>query len=669
MSAFSLKRSVFSVLSLLLLGVPALVAATPSARTEARMVYDPRTTHIILYGGLTAVDQATRLALDLSDTWEYTGGHWAQRFPFHNPGPRSGHVMVYDSTRGRIVLFGGQNGKVQLNDTWYYRDDDWTRIDTATNPPARLLAGAAYDSKRDRIVLFGGTQISEDLKTTTYLQDTWEFNGTDWTRRAETGPAVRKPSLVYDAAHDQVLMIGTNEKVETLMYSYDPSNGSWTQLKPTTLPCGNEAALTYDTRRDKVQITGGLCSGVGSNAATHEWDGTNWTKIELVSSAPTTTGSSVAYDASRGYTTLFGGAEGGVPTDVTYLYNDKVWLPAADATTPIQRSLPVFVTDPENNRILLYGGMNLGADLEDFWQYKDAMWSSINNDKTPAACENAAGAWDSDRKKLVVYCGFDSALYEWDGTTWASFTNFKEKDRPAIRRLPTMAYDAKLKKTVLYGGYDGNYRDDTWLWNGATWQRIKDKPAPARTNTMMWYDPKMQKTVLYGGIGRPNEEDRLVRYSDMWSFDGNGWTEMKPATTPGLRYGASVVVEPDSGNVLLFGGLRLDINGQTQTQVYANDLWEWDGGAQSWTKIEPTSTAVATARENAGFAWDPSRNQYVIYAGYAGQYLSDVWALDRTNGQNRWILRTTPVRRRRGASTPGGLPSTGYVVARPTDKQ
>jgi hypothetical protein len=43
---------------------------------------------------------------------------WTQRSDF-GPGPREGHVMAFDSSRGRTVLFGGLGpGDALLGDTW-----------------------------------------------------------------------------------------------------------------------------------------------------------------------------------------------------------------------------------------------------------------------------------------------------------------------------------------------------------------------------------------------------------------------------------------------------------------------------------------------------------------------------------------------------------------------
>ena len=65
------------------------------------------------------------------------------------------------------------------DDTWTYDGSDWTQVTTAHAPSPRAGCAMAYDSNRNVTVLFGGildTNWPPDL-----YDDTWEFDGTDWT--------------------------------------------------------------------------------------------------------------------------------------------------------------------------------------------------------------------------------------------------------------------------------------------------------------------------------------------------------------------------------------------------------------------------------------------------------------------------------------------------------
>lgn len=53
------------------------------------------------------------------DTWQWNGAHWTERQEI-GPSPRSALASGYDSTRDRVVIFGGvgADGTTMLGDTW-----------------------------------------------------------------------------------------------------------------------------------------------------------------------------------------------------------------------------------------------------------------------------------------------------------------------------------------------------------------------------------------------------------------------------------------------------------------------------------------------------------------------------------------------------------------------
>jgi len=646
MSDHSLKRGFFFCI-LFLLAAGSAFAASPSGRFEARMVWDPAIHRAVLFGGLTAVDAGTKVQYELADTWEWTGTRWLQVFPPHSPSARAAHSMVFDSTRNRVVVFGGRQGKLNLNDTWSFDGTDWTPINTTNAPPVRELAGAAYDSVRDRIVLFGGFHqtYSADGKTVTNtaLYDTWEFNGTNWTQVLADGPVVTKPMLEFDPVRKQTIMLALNASSATVMYAWDPAAAKWNQLTPTVLPtCVNEGAVTWQSSNNTILYTGGVCTTTNSTEESYEWDGTNWTKVDLTQFAGAYVGSALTFDPDHQNAVLFGGQPVvGVLDTATFTYANKAWSVAGDAAYPAPRSLFTFTTDPVNKVVYMFGGVNDALTFFDLWTYQNGTFRPLTTTNQPTDCASPIGAYDTDRSKLIVLCS-GSATWEFDGTTWTQFD--ATKNAPPAHRFASLVYDQNLKKTVFFGGLDGNniYLNQTWTFDGTVWTQVKKNPAPSRTLTSMWYDPILKKTVLYGGLGRLTSDARLTRFSDMWTFDGAGWTQLTPSTTPGMRYGAEIAIDPKTNHAILFGGIRVDTDAaNNQVQVYANDTWDWDG--TTWTKI--TSTLTPPARENAGFALDPIRNQLVMFGGYSGFYLSDLWTF--ANGQ--WSQVTEVLNRRRAA--------------------
>jgi hypothetical protein len=640
MSVHPLKRR-FLVSAALFLAAAPVFALNPSARTEARMVYDTAAHRMVLFGGVTSVDRGTKQAYDLGDTWERLGNRWIQRFPAHSPVKRAAHIMVYDTIRNHVVLFGGRSGTSALNDTWIYEGDDWKQIATPNSPTPRFLHGGAYDSSRDRLVVFGGSEISADGKTVSPVYDTWEFDGTTWVQKNAAGPKVAKPLLAYDAARNQTIMLGLDEASATVMYAYDAAAATWNQLKPATLPeCVNEGAMVYNTTWNNVFYTGGVCATALGVEETMEWDGTNWVETGTLVATGRIYGAAVAYDPDRDFIVMFGGTTTANTTrSFTFVLTNLIWINVTNSTVdPTPRSLYTFVSDPVSQSIWMFGGIDDNQTYLDFWRYRNGLWEEYFTGGEPANCIYPNAAWDTDRNKMVLICN-DSLTYEFDSASnWKNVVGSKEI--PILARYRSIVYDQTLKKTVIFGGWADNYNDQTFTWDGTNWTRVKKDPPPPRALAAMWYDPTLKKTVMYGGIGRMTSDGRLVRFEDMWTFDGTGWTELKPAGgTPGMRYGAQVAVDPRTNKVVLFGGLRVDVNGTAQTQVYADDTWEWDG--TKWTKLAPS--AVPPARENARITFDPLRNELVMFSGFAGTYLSDIWTF--TDGQ--WKPRIENVTQRR----------------------
>ncbi|HWW59945.1 MAG TPA: hypothetical protein VN181_01130, partial [Thermoanaerobaculia bacterium] len=129
MSVFPRNR-VFLFAAALLAAAQALLAGTPSARTQARMVFDPTTSSVIMFGGQSPFDKGTAKSYDLDETWLWNGSRWVQHYSNVTPPARSAFAMVWDSKRSRALLFGGKQGATELGDTWVYRNGEWSAVDT-----------------------------------------------------------------------------------------------------------------------------------------------------------------------------------------------------------------------------------------------------------------------------------------------------------------------------------------------------------------------------------------------------------------------------------------------------------------------------------------------------------------------------------------------------------
>ncbi|WP_148281886.1 kelch repeat-containing protein [Paraburkholderia phenoliruptrix] len=82
----------------------------------------------------------------------------------------------------------------------------WTQLDDS-GPAARSGFGIASDTTRNRVVLFGGFTYQGEQQQ--FFGDTWEWDGTDWTQQEETGPSSRSiPCMTFDSVRGRTVLFG-----------------------------------------------------------------------------------------------------------------------------------------------------------------------------------------------------------------------------------------------------------------------------------------------------------------------------------------------------------------------------------------------------------------------------------------------------------------------------
>src|ERR1051325_6059622 len=64
---------------------------------------------------------------------------WVQLSPAVSPSPRSYMAMAYDPMTGKTTMFGGFDGSSYLNDTWIFDGTNWTQVTTPIAPPNMVV--------------------------------------------------------------------------------------------------------------------------------------------------------------------------------------------------------------------------------------------------------------------------------------------------------------------------------------------------------------------------------------------------------------------------------------------------------------------------------------------------------------------------------------------------
>lgn len=167
--------------------------ATPSFNT-ARLAYDPVGGRVIL---------VNRGASTL-ETWGWNGSTWTL---LSNGGPAvSGFALATDTTRSRVMLFGGATSSsfsTETNDLWEWNGSSWSqRTVTGTLPPRQRTGVMTFDSSRNKLVLLGGRASGGNDGLT------WEFDGTRWTSLSSPFVYGDVPSMAYDENRQATVLFG-----------------------------------------------------------------------------------------------------------------------------------------------------------------------------------------------------------------------------------------------------------------------------------------------------------------------------------------------------------------------------------------------------------------------------------------------------------------------------
>ncbi len=105
-----------------------------------------------------------------------SGGFRWNLLDVRSAGPRVESAMVWDPTRGVFVLYGGRDRNWDLRpEIWEWSPNSraWRVGADASrpNPGARGSHVMVWDTGRERMILFGGTDFDR------YFNDTWAFDG------------------------------------------------------------------------------------------------------------------------------------------------------------------------------------------------------------------------------------------------------------------------------------------------------------------------------------------------------------------------------------------------------------------------------------------------------------------------------------------------------------
>lgn len=366
-----------------------LTSDPPPRLSEHGAAYVDELREMVVFGGTTGVPENCDPAVAseyVDTTWVYDDvcGVWATA-DGAGPSARGRHAMAAGG--GKVWMFGGRyrdegrtSGNYDLfDDLWSFDPATQTWTDTgATGPSARMNAAIVWDSTRDRLILFGGN-ASASGATTTPLNDVWAYDPADnaWTQLAPgAGPTPRLAvGATYDATRDVVAIYGGFDTLAftgavsyfrelwTLSFSGD-TGASWELSSRNSGPDGRfGSAIVHDTVSDTYVVFGGhddQALGNRNDAWIFAPGGNIWGRLTL---------------GDQQQAEQLGFCD--FPPDFTTI----------DPNLPERRHYHTLVWSEACGHAVLFGGKTDCGAINDVWTYADEQWTEVVTATSGESCE------------------------------------------------------------------------------------------------------------------------------------------------------------------------------------------------------------------------------------------------------------------------------------------
>lgn len=309
------------------------------------------------------------------------------------PSPRGYHAMTYDAESDRVILFGGQSnsasGLPDLSDTWAFGLGAWANQLPASSPAAGALT-MVYHTPSDRAVVLKG------MPTTGHL-DAWaySYNSNSWTVQVSSAaPAGRNGwRIAYDAQSDRIILFGgiLGGIRQNDTWAFDYANNTWTEMTPiASPPARNWHRMVYDARGDRIVLFGGSVADNGTWA--YDYESNTWSSLGSEGAPPPRIYHDMVYDTQSDRIILFGGVD--YPSEVphndmwTYDLGTRVWTKLATSLAPSPRGWHAMAVADRSRQVVLFGG---GPDRNHFtqetWSYDvgSSTWALVDAPAPPVA--------------------------------------------------------------------------------------------------------------------------------------------------------------------------------------------------------------------------------------------------------------------------------------------
>jgi hypothetical protein len=318
----------------------------------------------------------------------------------------------------------------------------------------------SFDDAIGRVVLFGGWG---DYGT---LADTWSWSGSRWERQVPIASASSRAfaAMTYDPRRRQLLMLSGEAAI------------------PLTDPCRRVA------QQPPVCTPPSELRDVSPGSDLWGYDTNGWHELLPRNIAP---------DPAGGLTTLSDGAVLALASSGTWLYNGKVWTNVAAGNVNLQ--LPVGIAvDPTTRAAIAvvryqpgvcmpHSGCQHPAYMRVF-RWTGTAWRELDDQHTPMLAGYArrqSNVVADPAGGGLLALGVDHATWRRSSAgVWAQVASASASPPPLDGM--TLASDPAHHEVIAFGGETPPQNpssavarsNDTWIWNGARWQRLTAPISP-----------------------------------------------------------------------------------------------------------------------------------------------------------------------------------------------
>lgn len=300
------------------------------------------------------------------------------------------------------------------------------------------------------------------------------------------------------------------------------------------------------------------------------------------------------------------------------------WRPISTEHVPSPRHSATIAYDSNNDKAILFGGMiesseGIWTPTNDTWEWNGEDWTQLNPLQSPPARATAAMTYDPKRNIIILFGGTDNLkrslqdTWIWDGQNWTEASTCPTCYPPNARACHNIFYSTVLEKVIIYGGCNGTtvFYNDTWAWNGESWEWLEVKDSPIASGAPIVYDSKNHWAIGF----------LAWQPSGTWMWEKDSWSKPILEVEPPLRGNSVMAYDPETGDSVLFGGAKVE---GTSTTLYA-DTWALNG--KEWREVK--DGLRPPARWGHLMFFDEKRKTFILFSGFGGvDALNDVWEIN-----------------------------------------